>query len=54
VRWLVSHDVARCTLTDLVVLGIADAGGDSAAREEAVARIALDYTRSVRRQRAAA
>jgi len=54
VRWLVSHDVARCTLTDLVVLGIADAGGDSAAREEAVARIALDYARSVRRQRAAA
>ena len=30
VRWLVSHEVERCTLTDLVVLGIADARGDSA------------------------
>ena len=41
VRWLVSHEVERCTLTDIVVLGIADARGESSARDEAIARIAL-------------
>ncbi len=54
VRWLVSHEVERCTLTDIVVLGITDARGDSAAREEAVSRIALGYARRVRLDRAAA
>ncbi len=51
-RWLVSHEVERCTLTDIVVLGLADARGDHVAREEAVARIALGYARSLRRERA--
>jgi hypothetical protein len=54
VRWLVSHDVERCTLTDIVVLGIADARDDSASREAATARIALDYARAMRRERSAA
>jgi hypothetical protein len=54
VRWLVSHEVERCSLTDLVVLGIADALGDSLARDEAVARIALGYARTMRRERSAA
>jgi hypothetical protein len=54
VRWLVSHEVGRCTLTDIVVLGIADARGDNAARDEAIARIALAFARSKRRQRKAA
>jgi hypothetical protein len=54
VRWLVSHEVERCTLTEIVVLGIADARGDHAAREEAVSRIALGYARALRRQRSAA
>jgi hypothetical protein len=51
-RWLVSHEVERCTLTDIVVLGLADARGNHVAREEAVARIALGYARSLRRERA--
>jgi hypothetical protein len=38
VRWLVSHEIERCTLTDIVVLGIADSRGDKVARDEAVAR----------------
>jgi hypothetical protein len=46
VRWLVSHEVKRCTLTDIVVLSIADARGDNIARDEAIARIALGYARS--------
>jgi hypothetical protein len=54
VRWLVSHEVDRCTLTDIVVLGIADARGDSAARDEAVARIAIGYARSKKRENQAA
>jgi len=54
VRWLISHDVEKCTLTDIVVLGIADARDDSASREAATARIALDYARAIRRQRSAA
>jgi hypothetical protein len=54
VRWLVSHEVERCTLTDIVVLGIADARGDNIARDEAVARISLDYARAIRRKRSAA
>jgi hypothetical protein len=33
VRWLVSHNVKRCTLTDIAVLGLADARGDHAARD---------------------
>jgi hypothetical protein len=48
VRWLVSHEVRRCTLTDIVVLGLADARGDSAGRDDAVARIAMAYARSKR------
>jgi hypothetical protein len=51
VRWLVSHDIKRCTLTDIVVLGLADARGDRAAHDEIVARIALDYARATRRKR---
>jgi hypothetical protein len=54
VRWLVSHEVERCTLTDIVVLGIADARDDSASREAATARIALDHARAMRRERSAA
>jgi hypothetical protein len=54
VRWLVAHEVQRCTLTDIVVLGIADARGDNTARDEAVARIALGYARNKRREHAAA
>jgi hypothetical protein len=54
VRWLVSHEVERCSLTDLVALGIADALGDNLARDEAVARIALGYARRMRRERSAA
>jgi hypothetical protein len=54
VRWLVSHEVERCTLTDIVVFGIADARGDSAARGEAVARIALGFARTKRREHKAA
>jgi hypothetical protein len=50
VRWLVSHDVERCTLTEMVVLGIADARGDIVSREEAVSRIALSYAREMRRE----
>jgi hypothetical protein len=50
VRWLVSHEVDKCTLTDIVVLGIADARGDSATRDEAIARIALGYARSKKRE----
>jgi hypothetical protein len=50
VRWLVSHEVDRCNLTDIVVLGLADARGDSPARDEAIARIALGYARSQRRK----
>jgi hypothetical protein len=53
VRWLVSHEVERCALTDVVVLGIADARGDNVARSEAVARMCLDYARAVRRRSAA-
>ena len=51
VRWLVSHDVKRCTLTDIVVLGLADAHGDRAAHDDIVARIALDYAHATRRKR---
>ncbi len=54
VRWLVSHEVKRCTLTDIVTLGIADARNDSASRDQAIARIALGYARAMRRQRVAA
>jgi hypothetical protein len=54
VRWLVSHEVERCTLTDIVVLGIADARNDNVARDEAIARIALGYARSKRREHKAA
>ena len=54
VRWLVSHEVERCTLTDIVVLGIADARGESSARDEAISRIALGYARSKRREQKAA
>jgi len=54
VRWLVSHDVERASLTDLVVLGLADASNDRPARDEAVTRIALAYTRARKRERAAA
>ena len=54
VRWLVSHDVERCTLTDIVALGIADARDDSASREEAIARIALGYARAMHREHSAA
>jgi hypothetical protein len=54
VRWLVAHDVDRCTLTDLVVLGISDARGDNVARSELVARMSLDYARAIRRRRSAA
>jgi hypothetical protein len=48
VRWLVSHEVDRCNLTDIVVLGLTDARCDSPVRDEAVARIALGYARSKR------
>ena len=54
VRWLVSHEVERCTLTDIVVLGIADARSDSVARDEAISRIALGYARAKKREQAAA
>jgi hypothetical protein len=54
VRWLVAHDVDRCTLTDIVVLGIADTRGDNVARNEMVARMCLDYARAIRRVRSAA
>ena len=54
VRWLVSHDVERCTLTDIVALGIADARDDGASREEAIARIALGYARAMHREHSAA
>ena len=54
VRWLVSHDVERCTLTEIVALGIADARGDNASRHEAIARIALGYARTMRHERSAA
>ena len=54
VRWLVSHEVERCSLTDLVALGIADALRDNLARDEAVARIALGYALTMRRERSAA
>ena len=54
VRWLVSHEVESCTLTDIVVLGIADARGDSASRDEAIARVALAFARSQRREQKAA
>jgi hypothetical protein len=54
VRWLVSHEVDRCNLTDIVVLGLADARGDSPACDEAVARIALGYARSKRSKHEAA
>jgi len=54
VRWLVSHDVERASLTDLVVLGLADASNDRPACDEAVTRIALAYTRARKRERAAA
>ena len=54
VRWLVSHEVESCTLTDIVVLGIADARGDSASRDEAIARVALAFARSKRREQKAA
>jgi hypothetical protein len=53
VRWLVAHDVDRCTLTDIVVLGIADARADNVARNEVVARMCLDYARALRRRSAA-
>jgi hypothetical protein len=54
VRWLVAHDVQRCSLTDLVVLGLADASDDMQATDDAVSRIALAYTRAQRRKAAAA
>jgi hypothetical protein len=54
VRWLVTHDVERCTLTEIVALGIADARGDIVSREEAVARIALGYARTMRNAQSAA
>ena len=54
VRWLVSHEVERCTLTEIVALGIADARGDAASRDEAVARIALGYARTIRHKQSAA
>ena len=54
VRWLVSHDVENCTLTEIVALGIADARGDNASRDEAIARIALGYARAMHRDHSAA
>ena len=54
VRWLVSHEVKQCTLTDIVALGIADARNDSLSRDQAIARIALGYARALRRKRVAA
>jgi hypothetical protein len=53
VRWLVAHDVGRCSLTDIVVLGISDVRGDHVARNEVSARICLDYARTSRRRSAA-
>jgi hypothetical protein len=51
VRWLVSHEVIRCTVTDIAVLGLADARNDRTSHDDAVARIALDYARVARRKR---
>ena len=41
-------------MTDIAVLGIADARGDRSARDEAIARLALGYARSKRREQKAA
>src|SRR5262249_22855910 len=45
-RWLVSHRVAAADLSVLATLGVADALGDSEARDWARQQIALDYVRS--------
>ena len=49
-RWLVSHEVERAALDQLATLGLADAVGDTAAREWARRRIALDWARADHRQ----
>jgi hypothetical protein len=45
-RWLVSHRMEAADLSMLATLGIADALGDSEARDWARKQIALDYVRS--------
>jgi len=54
IRWLVSHDVKRASLTDLIVMGLADTAGDQVAKTSAVSRLALAYARASSRQRASA
>jgi hypothetical protein len=45
-RWLVSHGVEATDLSVLATLGVADALGDSEARDWARKQMALDYVRS--------
>jgi hypothetical protein len=54
IRWLVSHDIKRCSLTALVVLCLADICGDLPLRDQTCATIALSYAREQRRKQAAA
>ena len=51
-RWLISHDVERANLADLLALGLADALSDVATEDWARRRIALEYTRAIRREKA--
>jgi hypothetical protein len=47
-RWLVSHRVKSVDLSVLVTLGVADALGDTDARDWARKQIALDFVRSAK------
>ena len=47
-RWLVSHRVEAADLSVLVTLGVADALGDTEARDWARKKIALDFVRSAK------
>ena len=51
-RWLISHDIERANLADLLALGLADALSDVTTENWAKRRIALEYTRAIRREKA--
>jgi hypothetical protein len=54
VRWIVSHDVRSANLTDLIVMGLADALGDRLTLKDAATRLALAYARALPSHRASA
>ena len=53
IRWLVAHEVESADISTLIALGLADALGETATRDWCRKRIALDYVRAQRKEKAA-